>query len=357
MFGSGVRPLSSLTIRLTAVATALLLTASACSGSDGNAEGITEGSTAPSTSTPPSTTAVADTATADDDPTLESGTASAGCGTPATATTPPPDGPGDVELTLTSGGIDRIYRLAIPEAYDPDVPAPLIFNLHGSGSNAIWASTNADLPRRAGTRGFITVAPQANGTDWELSPAGADADFLLELLDTIQSSYCIDLTRTHAMGLSLGAWKAAATACELDGRFASLALVTVEVFPGVCEPMPAVAFHGTADNVMPYGEGGEEVVPLSAFNATLPGALENMRSWATSGGCQIEPTTEAIGDDVILRRYPACSAGVEVELYTVLGGGHTWPGAVHTVGPPEFTTQTISATDLALDFFEAHPRI
>jgi polyhydroxybutyrate depolymerase len=42
----------------------------------------------------------------------------------------------------------------------------------------------------------------------------------------------------------------------------------------------------------------------------------------------------------------------DVELYTIFGGDHTWPGADIAIGP---TTPTVDATRLALDFFEAHP--
>jgi polyhydroxybutyrate depolymerase len=47
---------------------------------------------------------------------------------------------------------------------------------------------------------------------------------------------------------------------------------------------------------------------------------------------------------------------VSVELYSIAGGGHTWPGADIDLGPADATTQTVDATQLTLDFFEAHPR-
>ena len=57
------------------------------------------------------------------------------------------------------------------------------------------------------------------------------------------------------------------------------------------------------------------------------------------------------------RQYQACPPNVAVELYTINGGGHTWPDAVidlpeATFGP---TTHEISANDLMWQFFEAHP--
>ena len=46
------------------------------------------------------------------------------------------------------------------------------------------------------------------------------------------------------------------------------------------------------------------------------------------------------------------TAGAEVTLCTVTGGGHAWPGGAF--GLPG-TTQNISATDAMWTFFSAHP--
>jgi len=54
-----------------------------------------------------------------------------------------------------------------------------------------------------------------------------------------------------------------------------------------------------------------------------------------------------------VRTYGGCDHGLAATLYTIEGGGHTWPGG--TVDLTQFggTTHTISATDLILDFFSA----
>ncbi len=250
----------------------------------------------------------------------------------------------------------RGRALSIPPSYDPDAPAPLIFNLHGSGSNALQASVYGDVPHRAAEKGYIVVTPEAIDGKWELAGTGADGDFLIGLLDDIEGRYCIDQDQTHIMGMSLGAWKAAATACLSPPRFASAVLVTVEVFPGTCEPLPVLAFHGTGDHVVPYGEGADPGVTVTGFNANLPGAIANIEAWAANGGCGPEPEVSDIGEDVVLRRFTGCDPGIDVALYTIEGGDHTWPGAGIEIAPPDGTTQTIDATDLALEWFADHPR-
>lgn len=333
---------------LWAAVAAVTLLLGACSDADASADADFAGS---STTTEAATTTTLDP----EDPASVPADPSSGCGTEPDVEPVTDELPGDVELTFTSGGAERIYRLGVPADYDPEVAVPLVVNLHGSGSDANQASIYGDVPRRAAERGMITVAPQSVSGQWELSGEGVDGDFIVGLVDDIESRYCIDRNREHLVGMSLGAWKAAATACSFDGRFASAALVTVEVFPGDCDPLPVVAFHGTADPVVAYGEGGGTVDSGATPNAGVPGTQDNIARWAESGGCDPEPEVEAVGDDVERWSYPGCETGVDVELYTIDGGGHTWPGSEIIIGPPEWTTDTIDATALALDWFEAHP--
>ena len=336
------------TRRAIALLLAGLLACAGCSGDDGADEGAADAGT--------STTAAETTTTLDpEDPASVAADPSAGCGTEPDVETVGDGLPGDVEATFTSDGIERIYRLGVPADYDPEVAVPLVLNLHGSGSDANQASVYGDVPRAASEQGVLTVAAQGIDGQWELG-AGADTDYLDALLDDVESRYCIDRNRVHGVGMSLGAAKIAFYACGEGDRFASLALVTVEVFGGSCRSMPVVAFHGTADPVVAYGEGGGTVDDAATPNAGLPGTLTNIAAWADNAGCATEPDVSEVGDDVELREFPGCDDGVDVALYTIGGGGHTWPGSEIIIGPPEWTTDTIDATALALDWFAAHPR-
>lgn len=279
-----------------------------------------------------------------------------GCGQPAPVPEVSDQRPGDVARTFASGGVDRVYRLAVPQGYRDDEPVALIVNLHGSASDALQASTYGAVPQAASERGMAVVTPEAIDGRWELGGTGRDADFLAALVDDVEDQLCVDRDRVHLMGMSLGAWKAAATACAERGRYASVALVTVEVFPGTCDPLAVIAFHGTADPVVAYGPGGGTVDDVDTPNAGLPGTRTNIAAWARNGGCDPTPNRSALGDDVTRERYTGCDPGVGVELYTIDGGGHTWPGADIDITAPELTTHTIDATTLALDWFEAHPR-
>lgn len=327
-------------VRSLAVAIALVVLAGACSSSDGSPES----DAAPSASTTIAGSTTSTTAPAEVD-------GSAGCGTEPAVAGPAAEVPGDVALTFDAAGVERAYRLGIPKGYDPDVAAPLLLNLHGSGSNAIQQSVYSDLPAQASKRGAITVTPDAINGQWELSPTGSDDEFLMALLDHVEAGYCVDRTDVHVLGISLGAWKASLVACEHPDRIASAVLVAEEVWPQ-CPPMSVAMFHGTADRVVPYGEGADPGVVVEGPNRSLTGARHNAAEWAAGGGCDPAQVVEKIGDDVERWTYEGCDEGIDVELYSVAEGGHTWPGSDIKIGP---TTQTVDATEIALDFFESHP--
>jgi polyhydroxybutyrate depolymerase len=71
------------------------------------------------------------------------------------------------------------------------------------------------------------------------------------------------------------------------------------------------------------------------------------------------PTTVSDGTSVSRDTYSACSGGTEVVLYTIDGGGHTWPDGQSYA--PEFligkTTHNINANQVMWEFFKNHPRM
>jgi polyhydroxybutyrate depolymerase len=80
---------------------------------------------------------------------------------------------------------------------------------------------------------------------------------------------------------------------------------------------------------------------------------EVMRLWGEHNGCDLEPRTAQLTEHVMTTEYTGCSAGVGTILYTTVGDGHTWPGAVN-VPRLGHVTDEIDATSIIWDFFQAH---
>ncbi len=291
--------------------------------------------------------------------------------------------PGVTPQSLRVAGAERHYLLSIPASYDPAKRAPLILNFHGLGSDKEQQTLYSGMNQKAGAEGYVVITPDGTGDaikHWSLPPlpgGTADVDFVKQMLATTSRSLCIDAKRVYATGISNGAIFSTKLVCALPGRLAAIAPIAGVNGTKVCAPgtPPAsvLAFHGTADPIVPY-EGGSYFaganaadVPDPAGGTTALGQLFGglraqpvdaaVANWAAFDGCGKPSTTTWVAVDVQHVTYPHCPAHGTVELYRVVGGGHTWPGAIPVnffrLGP---TTGSIDATALMLRFFAAHPR-
>jgi polyhydroxybutyrate depolymerase len=267
--------------------------------------------------------------------------------------------------TLTHQGVERSFLLALAGGA-ADGPRPVVLNLHGMGSGAAQQAAYSRLPELGTARGYIVLTPQAapgrNMWTYPGLPGPDDAGFLGALLDHVGERLCVDQSREFAAGMSNGAGVSVGLICALDGRLAGIAPVAGVNIMAPCPqgpPTTIVAFHGTDDQTVPY-DGGHPFRNIPAER--LPGLVrlvqllpvdDTMARWATIMGCDPARGRRA-GGDVLLREYGGCQGEVTLRLYTVEGGGHTWPGpiAVARLGP---TTTTIDATRLLLDAFDAAP--
>ncbi len=264
---------------------------------------------------------------------------------------------------LVSSGDEREYLLYVPQSYDRTRPTPLVISMHGG---AIWPKVQWDMSRwneLAGRHGFIVVYPSGTGLArqkvWRAGQGGSPKDvvFISDLIDALQASYNIDPTRVYADGLSNGAGMAFRLSCELSDRIAAVGMVGPAVFlPWErCEgprPVPTIVFHGTADRWTRY-HGGKAWM---ARNHVFPDIPTWAATRARRNGCEPKPMESVVAADVTRSEYRNCTGDAAVELYTIHGGGHTWPSG----GPlPEWfvgkTTRSIDASGLMWDFFLAHP--
>lgn len=260
---------------------------------------------------------------------------------------------GKSNATIQSGGVTRTYQLGVPSGLS--APAPLVFNLHGFGSNANEQAVYTGLTDRGIEAGMIVVTPDGSGNPqhWNYIPAAGEPDdylFVTDMLDTISTSGCVDATRVYATGISAGSAMSAFLACRLHGRLAAVALVAATVQPVGCPDgtrMPVLAFHGTADPLVPYQGGSLGGLPVKP-------AEEAIADWAAADGCQTTPTSTAVASDVTLLDFPGCPDGLAVQLYRIEDGGHTWPDGIIDLPQYGNTTRSISATALILSFFAAH---
>jgi len=315
-------------------ATALLLagalTACGTSGPENAGSGTSaQAATTPGATTPPGTA-------------KRAGVPSPGCSAKTSGTNDP-----KAAQSLDVDGVARTYQIATPATTEP---APLVVLLHGMGSSGADISRVSDMPAKGTAAGMIIVTPDAQGspTMWKPSGQGPDGMFLDKLITDVGNRHCVDTSRVGLAGFSVGAVFASAFACAHQDRIAAVVTVATDP-PGQCtKPLHIMAFHGTADPVVPYAPpAGQQAMGGGS------GTESNLAKWAEISKCATTPVTTEVGTEVTRFEWPKCADGSEVVLYKVIDGKHEWPGKDPATAMQP-STQQVSATDEALAFFGRH---
>lgn len=241
------------------------------------------------------------------------------------------------EYTLRSGGIDRTYRLHLPDGL-PD-GAPLVIVLHGYGSRA--NPERFDMNRVADRHGFAVCYPQGERdgrgkTCWNVGyPSQADMKiddvrFLADLIRHLQKKHGLSRRNVFCTGMSNGGDMCYLLASRRPELFAALGPVagfmSVEILQQDRNPHPIPLFeiHGTADRTTRWegdlkNEGG-----WGAY-VSIPTAVEYLAAKNKCLEHRIDTLPCRPGDlRVVAHRYTGGTGGNEVWLYETIGGKHSW---------------------------------
>ncbi len=245
------------------------------------------------------------------------------------------------KFTMKHGGMEREYWLYLPSDIKPD--APLVILLHGYKAKA--EGYRPEMMTVAEENGFALCYPQGaldgkGKTCWNVGypfQEGLktdDVDFLCTLARHLQKEHDLSRQNTFLTGMSNGGemcYLMAYLRPDVFTAFAPIAGLSMEwsyrKFDAK-KAVPLMEVHGTADKTScwdgdPFNEGG-----WGAYLA-VPQAVAY---WAAQAKCTHEETVEMplVRNKVIMHRYmggePIWKDGpaVEVRLYEVIGGKHTW---------------------------------
>jgi polyhydroxybutyrate depolymerase len=271
--------------------------------------------------------------------------------------------------TVASGGGERCYHLYVPPGYDPSQPAPVVVSLHGWLSNPNSHAEISLWHRLADQEGFLVVYPQGTSfpqrwnshSNWEVAGVD-DVQFFRDTIDDLSVVAAMDRSRVYVNGFSNGGAMSVQIACQVADEVAAIGTVAGAVVAvqdcDLSRPVPAMAFHGTADPLAPY-EGGNlqgrmrQAAELVGAPTTFAGAEDWVAAMAQQNGCNPVPEVIPPRGDARGVRYRACDKDAEITLFTIEGGGHTWPGGT----PIPFmgkTSKDIDATEEMWRFFQAY---
>jgi polyhydroxybutyrate depolymerase len=262
--------------------------------------------------------------------------------------------------TMATAEGERRYLVAGPPATIR--PVGIIFDFHGTGSTAEQEAAYTRLSVRGTERGYVVVTPQGerNPARWTVPgiPGPDDVTFVEELTRALSERYCLGDLPRFATGISAGAAMSVQLACRSEfGAIAPVAGVGLYRRCPDGAPVSVLAFHGTADAIVPYGgrPDWERADANPRAFALLPVEVA-MASFADRAGCDPEPTEQRIAADALRRTWTGCEDGIRVELVVLEGGGHTIPGIElpaaigERLGP---VSMSVDAVGEALDLFDS----
>jgi polyhydroxybutyrate depolymerase len=277
--------------------------------------------------------------------------------------------------SLIHDGATRTWSEVVPAACAATrARCPVLIALHGGGGSmggAMFARVTG-LAARGEARGYIVLAPDALGDNWndgrpEIAAGIDDVGFIRAMIADIRGRAGVDPARIFAAGASNGGLMSYRLACEGAGTFRAVASVIANMGTALiarCRPAGTVSVFmipGTADRLMPYEGGG--VAAGMRDRGTVVSSDRTLEYWGAAMGCSGAPRVERfdpVADEtsVHIARFERCRGGAVVQRWAVVGGGHTWPGRA---GPGRgllagTTATEFSATQVILDFFDAARR-
>ncbi len=275
----------------------------------------------------------------------------------------------DVVESFNFDGQRRTVLVHLPRSHDLSKRLPLVLVLHGGGGSYKYAVKMTGMSSKADKEGFIVAYPNGTGRyGWFIRTWNAgdccgyaqkhridDLAFIRALIERLTAEYAVDKRKVYLAGFSNGAMMAYELGCELSEQLAAIAVVGGsmtgrERLPA--RPLPVIILHGSADDHVPY-EGGPGKLAKWGYPVNRASVASAVSFWVKRDGCSPEALKIA-GAASEHRKYSGGLDGSEVELYTLKGAGHAWPGGRRAWFGADRPSSEISATDKIWEFFARH---
>lgn len=273
---------------------------------------------------------------------------------------------GQSTQTIEAGGTSRTFHLYRPPGLTAAIP--LVVMLHGGFGNGAQAERSYHWDNEADGGHFLIAYPDGLNRAWNAGtccgePQRVSADdvgFITAMVGAIEQEIPIDRARIYVTGMSNGAMMALRLGCQTD-TFAAIAPVagTLLTDCSTARPTSVLQIHGTADDRVPYAGGPGKAFAVNGNPRVDGPSVESVNTtWRAADGCGA-PTSTTAGD--VTTQVAGCPEGRTVELISVAGAGHQWPGgepsplAEKVAGIPPPST-ALDATDTIWQFFAQHHR-
>jgi len=229
----------------------------------------------------------------------------------------------DAQATISFGGLERTYVVAMPDSCRS--ACPLVLDLHGYQGSGSRIARHSGIRAQAQAAGYVAVFPDGIANSWNAGrgPYGGccgvamkdkvdDVAFLKDVVARVAAAYPVDRSRVYVTGWSNGCAMAQRLLAEASEVFAAGActghfLLTMQ--KSLARPVSVTEIHGRDDDS--YREADDHT-----------GARENAARWAALDRCAAAPVHARVGRDSDIATWSGCAGGVRVRLVTLAHTGH-----------------------------------
>ncbi len=286
-------------------------------------------------------------------------------------------------------GVPRQFQVHVPPGYDRSRPIPVVLIFHGLHMNSTMMVGMTGFNPVADRNNFVAVYGDGINNRWydgRRSSGADDIAYVNALLAKLAKTINVDQRRIYACGISNGGFFTQALACSMPDRIAAAGVVASSMMDGTqslmqgSKAVPIAFFLGTDDPLLPWGDGRTkdigklgEALGLGAIGS-IDGGLaryggllnvpETINFWISHNHATTSPqiTWEQDRDPrdgTKVKKETYGSSGNQVVLYSIEGGGHTWPGCPNLKaisGLSGNICQDIDASTALWEFFKFHSR-
>ncbi|MEZ6015179.1 MAG: alpha/beta fold hydrolase [Planctomycetota bacterium] len=246
-----------------------------------------------------------------------------------------------LDVTVDAGRGAVVVR--VPAAYGSAPKSPLILMLHGYTATPNAVDATFGIEPWLDAYGFLYAKPigpvDAFGVHyWNASSACCDflgvgtddSDYLAALIQEIKAQLDVDERRVYVIGHSNGGFMAHRLVCDHGDELAAIVSISgaglgAQAPCASTAPVSVLEIHGTQDTFIRYAGG---VLGGSQY----PSSRDTFERCALRNGCSAGPSAPGqsfdvdeliVGSEAVSERYTNCSGQAEVELWTLIGSGHT----------------------------------
>lgn len=282
-------------------------------------------------------------------------------------------------------GIKRSFSYHLPSSYNKSCATPVMLVFAGlkmKGTDMIAATGMNGVSNR---HNFIVVYGEPAGGEWQDGMKNRpydDVAYVQAVLNKLATICNTDTHRVYAVGLSNGGFFCQLLACSLPSKIAAIAVVSATGMEQALQKstgeraIPCMFFLGTDDPLINWQDGKTKTLGKYAKRVGVseidPALLEIARFggfysvpdlisfWTNHNKCQGAPSEsyepdKDPSDGMKVKKSVWGRRGNAVVLYTIEGGGHTWPGCIF-LSRNQKCCQDIDTSEIIWKFFQGESR-